>query len=165
MCKLIEMHNNCHGKRLTRYRNSVAGSDTLTITLTSIVYFLLRNPACTTRLVSELDEALESEALAVKDVLGLPYLDACIKESMRLVAPFGGPMPRVSPPGGLKIGKYHIPENVNICVMHDAVHRDERVYEHANAFCPERWLASSKGEELEQCFLGVSKSILLAPYL
>ena len=132
----------------------MAGSDTLTITLTAIAYYLLHNPSCAHKLVAELDTAITNATLTVRDVLSLPYLDACIKEAMRLLAPFGGPMPRVSPVGGMQIGEQHIPENMNICVMHDAVHFDERVYPQAKAFYPERWL-DHKTEDMERCFLGV----------
>ena len=132
----------------------MAGSDTLTIALTAIAYHVLQNPTSVQKLVAELDAAIAKGTPAAKELLGLPYLDACVKEAMRMLAPFGGPMPRLSPRGGLQISDKHIPEGTSICVMHDGVHFDERVYPNATTFQPERW-SDGKTEDMERCFLGV----------
>ena len=132
----------------------VAGSDTLTIALATIAYHLLQSPTSVQKLIAELDAANANGTPAIKQLLALPYLDACVKEAMRLLAPFGGPMPRLSPLGGVSISDKHIPEGTTICVMHDAVHFDERIYSNATVFNPERWL-NGKIEDMERCFLAV----------
>ena len=134
-------------------KSSVAGSDTLTITLTAVMYHLLRNPLCVDKLANEVRSAHAHNASSCRDIMKLPYLEACIKEGIRLVSPFGGPMPRLSPPGGMTIGESFIPEGTVICV-HSQIHRDERIFRDAAAFIPERWL-DQNANDLERYFLGV----------
>jgi cytochrome P450 len=44
----------------------------------------------------------------------LPYLDACVKESMRLHNVVGVPLPRVVPEGGVELEGRRIPAGVSI---------------------------------------------------
>ena len=133
---------------------SVARSDTITASLTAILYHTLRHPKCVSQLNDEVPTCQLGEHPSSKDVINLPYLGACIKEDMRLTSPFSGPKPRLPPPEGLSIGDKYIPPGTVINVMHCQVHKDERIFGNANATKPERWL-NGQGKELDKFFLGV----------
>ena len=46
--------------------------------------------------------------------LRLPYLQACIKEGMRWLAPIAGMLPKMTPPEGDTINGYFVPGGVSI---------------------------------------------------
>jgi cytochrome P450 len=54
-----------------------------------------------------------SGIMRFKDSQKLPYLQACIKEAMRLHPPAGTSYPRVVPPGGVTILGHYFPEGVS----------------------------------------------------
>jgi benzoate 4-monooxygenase len=137
--------------------NSIAGSDTVTISLTAIIYHLLSNPDRAAMLTAEVRGSPLGDAPLYRDIQRLPYLDACIREGMRLTTPFAGPLPRLSPPTGLDIGGTHIPPGTVVNVMQCQIHKDGRIFHDPEAFKPERWLDSDRGKELDKYFLGVSK--------
>lgn len=66
-----------------------AGSDTTGIALTNVLYWLLRNPSSFSILRAELDSVLDPEEAAASydKVKHLPWLRACLGESMRLTPP------------------------------------------------------------------------------
>ncbi|KIY00909.1 uncharacterized protein Z520_03575 [Fonsecaea multimorphosa CBS 102226] len=137
--------------------NIIAGSDTVTISLTAIIYHLLRNPDRAARLTAEVRGNSLGDIPLYKDIQRLPYLDACIKEGMRLTSPFAGPLPRLSPPGGLDIGGTRIPAGTVVNVMQCQIHKDGRIFRDPESFKPERWLDSSDtSKELDKYFLGFS---------
>lgn len=76
---------------------------------------------------------------------GLPYLTACINESMRLYPAIPGPFPRLVPPSGLAIGGHYLPGGTVVSASALAVHRSDHsgVWGAApEQFRPERWLES-----------------------
>ena len=91
--------------------NLAAGSDTTGITLTAILYYLLKNPETLRKLREELDTASNdgrvSDPITFKEAQELPYLQAVIKESLRIHPAVGFTMPRVVPKGGTELmGRY-----------------------------------------------------------
>ncbi|EXJ75668.1 uncharacterized protein A1O5_00175 [Cladophialophora psammophila CBS 110553] len=136
--------------------NIVAGSDTITISLTGILYRLLRNPDKAAKLVAEVRRPSLGDSTSFKDVQKLPYLDGCIKEGMRLTTPFAGPLPRISPRKGFEVAKHYIPPGTIVNVMQCQIHMDERIFPEPHTFQPERWFEDSGGRDLDKYFLGFS---------
>ncbi|KAJ5382506.1 Cytochrome P450 [Penicillium concentricum] len=117
-----------------------AGSDTVAITMTGILYYLMRYPDYQKRLQDEFDEARErNNGSDVQDLTNLPLFNGIINESLRLH--YAGPsgFPRITPPEGIRVGETFIPGNVNVKVPFYAVFRDERNFKHPDEFIPERW--------------------------
>jgi cytochrome P450 len=137
-----------------------AGADTTAGTMTTILYFLLKNPAKHQRLLQELDEARLQGRLSIPprytDVSGLAYLDAIIKEALRLNPPLAVPLERIVPEQGCFIDGLHIPGGAIIGCMAKVVHLDRTCYgPDAEKFRPERWLEAPKdqGIAMERGFL------------
>jgi cytochrome P450 len=74
------------------------------------------------------------------EAAGLPYLQACIKEGMRIFYPITSLRERVVPPGGDNILGHFIPEGTNIGFNMTGTMRNEVFSPDANVFQPERWL-------------------------
>lgn len=81
----------------------------------------------------------------------LPYLNAVVKEALRLRPSIIGQLLRYTPDGGLVIDGKFIPAKTPIGMSPLAQNRDKRVWgEDANEFNPERWLESEeKARQLE----------------
>jgi cytochrome P450 len=76
----------------------------------------------------------------------LPYLNAVIRESLRLRNTAPTPNPRLTPMNETtKIGTYDgIPGGVRISGFAWCLHRQEDVFEHSEEWDPDRWLSSDK---------------------
>lgn len=129
-----------------------AGSDTTATSLTIFFGYLLENPACYARLRTEIDEAVEAGSLSspVKYAKGsqLEYLQACIKEALRLSPPISMDLPRYVPQGGAVIGKnpHPIPAGTTVGISPYVLHRHPEAFgADAQVYRPERWLQG--GEE------------------
>ncbi|KAF5017302.1 hypothetical protein F66182_10783, partial [Fusarium sp. NRRL 66182] len=83
--------------------NIGAGSDTTAISLSAIVYYLLKHPETYKRLKDEIDQAAVqgkiSDSISFKEAQELPFLQAVIKEALRLHSATGLPLARVVPEG------------------------------------------------------------------
>lgn len=80
-----------------------AGSETTGIALTNCLYLLISNPHCLEKLRSEVDAAFadaDDILPAFEKVRYLPYLKACIDESLRLHPPSATTTLRITPDQG-----------------------------------------------------------------
>nr|GFA64855.1 geraniol 8-hydroxylase-like [Tanacetum cinerariifolium] len=94
----------------------IAGTDTVSNTITWTMTELLLNPDILLRVREEVSQKLEQEGKVEESkVLDLPYLQAVIKETMRLhfAAPLLAPHKTMSE---VKIGNYIVPKNTQILV-------------------------------------------------
>ncbi|MDB4972702.1 MAG: Cytochrome family protein [Myxococcaceae bacterium] len=117
----------------------LAGHETTGLTLTYCVYLLSRHPAAAARLQAELDAQLHGRAVSAADVPHLPYLDAVIREAMRLYPPayaFGREV--VEP---FELGGYTLPVGAQVVVSTFVMHRKPEYFPEPERFLPERWLA------------------------
>ncbi|KAI0128207.1 cytochrome P450 [Hypoxylon sp. NC0597] len=126
--------------------NMIAGSDTTAISLSAILYYLLKNPRCYSKLREEVIGSEKtgeaSRFISFKQSQEMPYLQAVIKEALRLHPATGLPLERVVPSGGATIAGQFFPEGSVVGVNTWIEHRNTRVFgEDANEFRPERWLS------------------------
>lgn len=142
-----------------------AGSETTAIAMRSILYHLSRSVSTMSLLQKEIDEAFPvsthplDEPIQYADAIKLPYLCATIKEAMRIHAPVGFTLPRISPaPEGLLIDGAHIAPGYRVGINAYIVQRDLDVFgADADTFRPSRWLAENTSveelKEMDRCML------------
>ncbi|GAP91697.1 putative cytochrome P450 oxidoreductase [Rosellinia necatrix] len=131
--------------------NIGAGSDTTSIALSSILYYLIKHPRCMTALREEIDNAQRLGLLSARPKFNesqdMPYFQAVIKESMRLHPSIQLPYERIVPDGGATISGRFFPAGTTVSVNPYVEHRIESVWgEDAEEFRPERWLISNKDQ-------------------
>ena len=82
-----------------------------------------------------------------KDTNDLPYLQAVIREALRMHPAVGLLLERVVPAGGFEIDGFWLPEGTIIGANPWVMARDEKVFgPDAYSFRPERWLEASPEE-------------------
>ncbi|EXJ70874.1 cytochrome P450 oxidoreductase [Cladophialophora psammophila CBS 110553] len=134
-----------------------AGSDTTAIAMNNAMFLLLKNPACLERLREELDNALgDDEGVASYDrIKHLPYLRACLDESLRLFPPTTFGLPRRTPAEGAPVAGDFIAGDTSVSMSSYVVHRDKTIFPDPEEYKPERWLGPA-GKELQPYFIAFS---------
>lgn len=136
----------------------LAGSDTSATTIRATMLFLMTHPATYRTLQDEIDAAVATgkvsrPVIETHQAQQLPYLQAVIREGMRIWPAVTGLLSKVTPPEGDTIeldGKtVFLPGNTNIGYCAWGVHRSTAVFgEDAHVFRPERWLVEQSEERL-----------------
>ncbi|KAL0264606.1 hypothetical protein SLS55_000556 [Diplodia seriata] len=123
-----------------------AGSDTTSSTLYGFVQGALLYPACQRRAQAELDAVVGLERLPdLDDVPRLPYVTACVKESMRWMPTAAlGAAPHAVIQDDEYLG-YRIPKGAGVMMNIWAIHRDEKRYERPEEFWPDRFDGDAVG--------------------
>lgn len=143
------------------FMNINAGSDTISATLRALIYHLLKQPATMDKLRAELDQGLNAGSLSVPlptwtECQRLPYLNACIKEALRLNPALALPLERVVPPSGLQLDEIWFPPGTIVGINPWVLHGDTRIFgKDAEIWRPDRWLDQepAKIKYLEQHLL------------
>lgn len=106
------------------------------------MYYLLKNRDAYKSLVDELDSAQLPDPIPYSKVANLPYLDAVIKESMRMHPAVGMLLERVVPEGGLTLSDGRTIPAGTIVGLNPWVigHTCDVFGEDLESFKPERWL-------------------------
>jgi cytochrome P450 len=116
----------------------IAGHETTALTLLYAVYLLARHPQASSRLRLELDTQIGARPISSHDLERLPYLDAVIREALRLYPPayaFGREVETA-----FELGGYTLPAGSQIVVSPYGIHRNPRYFPDPDGFMPERWL-------------------------
>jgi cytochrome P450 len=120
----------------------LAGGDTSSATMRAVVYYLAKSPPATAQLVTELQGAAISAPAPWKKIRDLPYLDAVIRESLRVNPGIAMVFERVVPEGGFTLpdGRY-LPAGTKAGINPFVTNRDFGVFgDDADDFNPNRWL-------------------------
>ncbi|PIA82924.1 Pisatin demethylase [Cercospora beticola] len=133
------------------FSNIGAGSDTTAISLSSVLWHLISNPIALQRLRAEIDQAIMDRKMTVdripfKQSQELYYLQACVKEGLRLCAAIGLPLWREVSKGcgGAEMFGYYFPEGSEVGMNVWVPHYNEDIWgPDAARFRPERWIESS----------------------
>ncbi|KAL1855996.1 hypothetical protein Plec18170_003863 [Paecilomyces lecythidis] len=134
-----------------------AGSDTTAISLTHVVYYLLKNPEKLQRLREELDKHIDKDIIipTYASVRGIAYLRACIDESLRLSPSVAFGLQRKTPPEGASVMGQWIPGGTSVSVPAYVAHRDPKIFPEPESFVPERWL-KEEAKEIQKYFIAFS---------
>lgn len=128
----------------------LAGSDSTTVALIWAVSLLLNNRPILEKAQAELDTFVGKDRhVDESDIKNLVYLQAIVKETLRLyspspVIPFRAAIEDCTISPG-----YNIPAGTRLMVNVWKIHRDDRVWSEPNEFKPERFLTTHKDIDLK----------------
>lgn len=115
-----------------------AGHETTANTLSWALLLLASHPAAESRLHAELDAVLGGRSPGLADLGQLPFLNAVIKETLRLY-PAAWAVRRMTR-APWTVGGRTIPAGALVIMCQYATHRDPRFWTAPDDFRPERWL-------------------------
>lgn len=128
----------------------MAGSDTTATAIRATFLYIITNPRILAKLRAEISSSSISSPIRDSEAKKLPYLQAIIKEGLRIHPPFVGLLSKEVPPEGDVINGMFIPGGCSISYCGFGIFRNKKTWgEDANLFRPERWLEYSP-EELRE---------------
>ncbi|KAI1434149.1 cytochrome P450 [Xylaria sp. CBS 124048] len=117
----------------------MAGGETTSTAMAAITFYLLKSPASYEKLTEEIrGRYTRFEEIDVLSTSQLPYLQAVIKEGMRVYVPGPQGLPRKSP--GMTVDGHFVPEGTEFYVSSWTVAHDGKYFSDPDAFKPERWI-------------------------
>ncbi|XP_072065863.1 cytochrome P450 76T24 isoform X2 [Arachis hypogaea] len=140
----------------------IAGIDTTSSTLEWAMAELLHNPEKMFKVKEELHQALgKNGKIEESNISKLPYLNAIVKETLRLhpPAPFLVPHKAID---YVELGGFTVPKHAQILVNVWSMGRDSSIWANPNLFEPERFLDSDidfKGKSFEYIPFGAGRRI------
>ncbi|KAL2836682.1 cytochrome P450 [Aspergillus pseudoustus] len=134
-----------------------AGSLSTAVAINNALYMLLKHPEVLAKLREEVDAVADEDevSIAYDKVKDLPYLRACLDESLRILPPTPFNLPRKTPPEGCEILGQWVPGNTTVSMSSYVAHRDAKVFPEPEVFRPERWLGDA-GKQLQPYFITFS---------
>jgi len=144
--------------RTEAFSSIVAGSDSTSSALSYTFYHILNHPEVYKALTDEICQTFPDRNLRTDSApptyaeLGrLPYLQACIKESLRLTPPATINLPRYVPAGGKVIAGMYFPGKTTVGISAVPIHLDTKNFgSDAAKFNPDRWIHGSGGLSPEE---------------
>ncbi|KAH6667974.1 cytochrome P450 [Halenospora varia] len=133
---LNEMHNNASAFMM-------GGTDTTATLLSGLTYLLLVNPEKLAKVVAEVRELDDEGKLNLAILPGLPYLNACFEEALRVYPPAPEGFPRVIPQGGNIVAGEYIPADTRVSVPQWTINHSTSNFMDPDSFIPERWLPNT----------------------
>lgn len=136
--------------------NITAGSDTTAIALQSVILNLVKSPEVYRTVCAEVRSSLTSFPVQFNQARALPYLNAVIKEAIRIHPSVGMMLARTVPVGGSELSSFNVPAGTEVGINPWVLHRDASVFPDPSRFYPDRWLDSVSGAEqlkvMNRCF-------------
>ncbi|KAI3321134.1 cytochrome P450 [Xylariaceae sp. AK1471] len=134
-------------ERLVKEAQLLLGGGTVTSarTISCAAYYILSRPDITKRIGEELRQPMAEWPTRVPtwaELEKLLFLQAVIKETMRIDHGVMTRLPRISPDVPLQYKQYTIPAGVPVGMSSYFMHTDPEVYPKPFEFIPERWLGA-----------------------
>ncbi|KAF4962986.1 hypothetical protein FSARC_8963 [Fusarium sarcochroum] len=136
--------------------NMIAGSDTTAIAIRNVLYFALKHQKVWKRLTKEILGAHFPDRTppSYKEVKALPYADAVVRESLRILPGVSMSMERYVPKKGFSLpnGDF-LPGGTIVGMSPYILGQNKSVYgDDPDKFCPERWLRDEEKRETDEHF-------------
>ncbi|EHB15089.1 1,25-dihydroxyvitamin D(3) 24-hydroxylase, mitochondrial [Heterocephalus glaber] len=121
----------------------LGATETTANSLMWILYNLSRNPQVQQKLLNEIQSVLpENQMPRAEDLKKMPYLKACLKESMRLTPSV--PFTTRTLDKATVLSEYALPKGTVLMLNTYVLGSDEDNFEDSDQFRPERWLQTKK---------------------
>ncbi|RYP15994.1 hypothetical protein DL765_005391 [Monosporascus sp. GIB2] len=120
----------------------VGGPESTSSVLTWVIHFLFLYPDDMKRVVDEVRTKFPSDSvIAYADTRGeLPYLEACIYETLRCIPTASTSFPRICHTRGVTIKGHYIPPSTEIACNRLAAHHHEGIWKNPLDFNPSRFI-------------------------
>jgi cytochrome P450 len=132
---------------------TIAGSDTSSTALAACFFYLVRNEVSLNKLTSDIRatfSSIDEIRHASLSPSSLPYLRACLDETMRLAPPVPAHIPREVLSSGAVIDGRFYPAGTVVGICTYALHHNADYFPDPFRFYPERWIVdTSKGVTAE----------------
>ncbi|KAJ2029922.1 hypothetical protein IW146_009366 [Coemansia sp. RSA 922] len=124
----------------------VGGTDTTALTMSWTLHYLMLYPDVYRRATEEVRAAFPRHYTITyaEGKARLPYIDACISESLRIRGASGVPLPRVVPEGGATFQGHFLPAGTLIGVNVAGANHHQGTWKNPRRFMPERFLDDEK---------------------
>jgi cytochrome P450 len=123
----------------------MAGSETSATVLAVVAFSLMAHPDKLRKLRRELDDAFAADReITFTSVAGLPYLNAVISESLRILPPVPAGIHRFVPAGGGFVDGRWVAGGTDVHVPHFAASRSPSNFRDPDSFVPERWMGDER---------------------
>lgn len=146
---LLKTHNDSNFTENSVVDHLAAGIDTTGDALTFLMYQLSLPESF------DVQEKLSKEVQQAdsRSLDDLPYLEAVVKEGLRVFPPIPMSQPRYVPAGGRTIDGYLIPAGTIVSCQAWSVHQlNEDVFPEGEKFIPERWLDAKRVVDMNRLF-------------
>ncbi|KAJ9079021.1 hypothetical protein DSO57_1000656 [Entomophthora muscae] len=121
----------------------LAGTESTSNTILWVLYHIAKHPHVRTLVEDELRQLKADNRISFDDYQHrLPYLQAVVKESMRLLPAVSGVGLRQIPSPGRTLLGHFLPGGTIVGVSSYALHRSPKLWGDADQFKPERWINS-----------------------
>ncbi|KAJ6024765.1 hypothetical protein N7540_005562 [Penicillium herquei] len=121
----------------------IAASETTTTLMSGMMAHLLNSPETLSRLTTEVRSRFTQVSdITIASINNLPFLDACVKEVLRVYPAAPTHLPRIVPGEGAVVCGKWVPGGTKVYVAPYATFRSHENFHQADAFHPERWLPS-----------------------
>ncbi|XP_058069881.1 geraniol 8-hydroxylase-like [Magnolia sinica] len=139
-----------------------AGTDTSVTTMEWAMAELLRNPNVMEKARSELMEMISSgHPVEESDIVRLPYVQAIVKETLRIHPPVPLLVPHRAE-ASVEVCGYTVPKHTQLFVNIWAINRDAKLWPNPTSFLPERFVGSDidlRGRDFELLPFGAGRRI------
>ncbi|EYU21317.1 hypothetical protein ABFS82_09G123700 [Erythranthe guttata] len=148
----LEVKLERHGVKAFTQDLLAGGTESSAVTVEWAISEILKKPKIFIKATEELDRVIgQNNWVKEKDIINLPYIEAIIKETMRLhpVAPML--VPRMSRED-CKVDGYDIEKGTQVLVNVWTIGRDPAIWVNPNEFWPERFIGKDidvKGQDFE----------------
>jgi cytochrome P450 len=123
-----------------------AGTDSTGTVLSKLIWHLAKSPKVYERLREEVLQADAQDPSRSYNPQSLKYLDAVVREGLRLGMSTPTRFPRIVPKGGWSFAGCYLPEGTQVGCQPHTLHYDPLVFPEPFMFQPERWLDSPTAE-------------------
>ncbi|XP_062123392.1 LOW QUALITY PROTEIN: uncharacterized protein LOC133836820 [Drosophila sulfurigaster albostrigata] len=127
----------------------MAGVDTTTSAVTGCLLSIAKNPEKQAKLREEVLRILPNKDsdFTEASINNMPYLRACIKESLRFFPLIPGNSRVIK--SDIVLNGYQIPKETAVIMTSQGLHMDDQYFPRSKEFLPERWLRQTKKQSTE----------------
>ncbi|KAJ7750445.1 cytochrome P450 [Mycena maculata] len=134
----------------------IAGHDTTAGAMSSLCYYMAKKPEIQERAREEVRRAMAKSTTGeptMAELGQMPYLQACIRESLRVNTPITYMVPRAAGKDAVLVGangrEAFIPKDSSVILNITAIHNKDEYWSDPEEFDPERFMSMSESQEKE----------------